>query len=84
MILSMHDYAFYMNKTFHAMKIFCLPGKAWSKAEIKAALLSEEISFYLKHWGLNYKLQDDSVEIMHAYKLHNFPSVFSQSIELYV
>lgn len=38
-----------MSKTFHTMKIFCLPGKAWSKAEIKAALLSEAIPFYLKH-----------------------------------
>lgn len=75
-----HDCTSHMNKTFPTMKIFCLPGKAQSKAEIKAALLSEAISFYLKHWGLNYKLQDDSVEIMHAYKLHNFPEVFSQSI----
>lgn len=60
-ILSVHDYTFHMNKTFQTMKIFCLPGKAWSKAEIKAVLLTEAILFYLKHWGLNYKLQDDSV-----------------------
>lgn len=51
----------YMNKNIHTMKIFCLPGKACSKAEIQAALLTEAISFYLKHWSLNYKLQDDSV-----------------------